>query len=308
VRRQRLIALAGLAALVSIAAVVTLGIGGGGGESSSAGDLFEGAEPEKPAELPRGGREIFPRYRVVAFYGAPQDDELGELGIGTPDQAAQRLEKRARPYRRGREVMPALELIAVVAAGAPHDDGKYRFRQSNKVIQRYLDAARRHKALLLLDVQPGRADFMSEVRRLEPFLREPDVGLALDPEWHVGPSEIPGQVIGSVDAADVNAVSAYLAGLVSEHDLPQKLLVIHQFTEDMVRNKEQLEQPPGVALVLNVDGFGAPPDKIAKYDLFAAQPPKAHRGFKLFYREDTDLMKPREVMRLRPQPELVIYE
>jgi hypothetical protein len=308
VRRQRLVALGGLAALVLIAAVVTLGIGGGGGESSSAADGGGGAGPEKPPELPRGGREIFPRYRVVAFYGAPQDDELGELGIGTPDQAAQRLEKQARPYRRGREVMPALELIAVVAAGAPHDDGKYRFRQSNKVIQRYLDAARRHKALLLLDVQPGRADFMSEVRRLEPFLRQPDVGLALDPEWHVGPSEIPGQVIGSVEAADVNAVSTYLADLVSEHKLPQKLLVIHQFTENMVRNKEQLEQPPGVALVLNVDGFGAPPDKISKYDLFAAQRPRAHRGFKLFYREDTDLMKPREVMRLRPRPELVIYE
>jgi len=65
---------------------------------------------------------------------------------------------------------------------------------------------------------------------------------------------------------------------------------------------------PGVALVLNVDGFGTAANKISKYDLFASQPPRTHRGFKLFYREDEGLMTPREVMKLRPRPELVVYE
>jgi hypothetical protein len=244
----------------------------------------------------------------VAYYGAPQDDELGALGIGTPDHAIARLEKQARPYARGRKVLPALELIAVVAAGAPHDDGKYRWRESTAIIRRYLRAARRHRALLLLDIQPGRSDFMTEVRRLEPFLRQPDVSLALDPEWHVGPTEVPGQVIGSVEAGEVNQVTDYLAGIVHDNDLPEKLLVIHQFTENMVRDKELLHQPPGIALTLNVDGFGTAPDKVSKYDLFARQRPRAHRGFKLFYREDTGLMSPGAVMRLRPRPELVVYE
>jgi hypothetical protein len=304
--RQRRLALAAVLGVVLLALAVLV-LSGGGSDPEPNAAASDGA-PARP-ELPRGGREILPRYRVVGFYGAPQDDELGALGIGTPDQAAARLDKQARPYARGkREVLPALELIAVVAAGDAGDDGMHRTRQRPGVIRRYLKAARRHEALLVLDIQPGRADFMSEVRALEPFLREPDVSLALDPEWHVGPAEIPGQVIGSVDAAQVNEVSAYLAAIVREHDLPQKLLVIHQFTEDMITNKEQLSEPPGIALVLNADGFGTAENKIAKYDLFASRPPRAHRGFKLFYREDQGLMSPREVLQLRPKPELIVYE
>ncbi|MEA2450495.1 MAG: hypothetical protein QOG63_2427 [Thermoleophilaceae bacterium] len=310
VRRQRQLALAALVGLIALGAgvVVLLGGGGSGGVSSAAEGATAKAAP-KPAELPRGGRTIFPDYRVVAFYGAPQDDELGALGIGTPDQATAKLEKQARPYGgRGRKLLPALELIAVVAAGAPHTDQKYRWRESGGIIRRYLRAARRDKALLLLDIQPGRADFMSEVRRLEPFLRQPDVSLALDPEWHVGPTEVPGQVIGSVDASEVNQVTDYLAGIVRAGDLPEKLLVIHQFTDNMVRNKQLLHQPPGIALTLNVDGFGTAPEKVSKYRLFAHQRPRAHRGFKLFYKEDSGLMSPGSVMRLRPRPELIVYE
>jgi hypothetical protein len=176
------------------------------------------------------------------------------------------------------------------------------------VIRRYLEAARRADAMLLLDIQPGRADFMEEARYLEEFLREPDVGLALDPEWHVADGELPGQVIGSVEAEKVNEVADWLSGLVREGDLPEKLLVVHQFTEDMVANRALLREPPGVALTLNVDGFGTVPLKLAKYRDFSKLPPPAHRGFKLFYREDPVLMAPGRVLRMKPQPEFVVYE
>jgi hypothetical protein len=262
-----------------------------------------------PSELPRGGREILPRFRLVAFYGAPQSDELGALGVGTPDEAGRRLLRQARAYKgRGRPVLPVFELIAVVANGAPGREGKYRTRQSAATIRAYLAAARRARALLLLDVQPGRSDFLTELSALEPYLREPDVGLALDPEWHVGPGEIPGEVFGSVDAGVVNAVSARLAAIVRERRLPEKLLVVHQFTPRMVRRKEALRRRAGVELVLDVDGFGTQADKIAKYrELIRGNEGFAH-GIKLFYREDTNLMSPREALALRPQPQLVIYE
>ena len=110
----------------------------------------------------------------------------------------------------------------------------YRSRQPDAVIRRYLRAARRHDMLLLLDIQPGRSDFFTETTRLERWLREPDVGLALDPEWRVTAGEVPGQVIGQVDAREVNATSAWLAQLVATEKLPQKLFVVHQFTDDMV--------------------------------------------------------------------------
>ena len=58
--------------------------------------------PEPPAELPRGGRRILPDFRVVAYYGAPQDTQLGALGIGTPAQAARKLERQAKGTRASR--------------------------------------------------------------------------------------------------------------------------------------------------------------------------------------------------------------
>ena len=69
---------------------------------------------------------------------------------------AARLRKQARAYRRGgRPILPAFELIATVASGAPGDDGNYSYRQPPGVIDRYLEAARKERALLILDVQPG---------------------------------------------------------------------------------------------------------------------------------------------------------
>jgi hypothetical protein len=306
-RRQRRLAALGVAIVVALAIALPLALGGESSRKRSA-TVAGRKVPPKPPDLPRGGREIFPRYRVVAYYGAPQDRALGALGIGTPAQAVARLNRQARPYARGREVLPALELITVVASGAAHGDGKYRFRQGNATVARYLAAARRARALLLLDIQPGRADFLTEVKRLEPFLREPDVGLALDPEWHVGPSQVPGKVIGSMDASDVNAISAYLARIVRDRKLPDKLLVVHQFTDGMIRNKPLLRKHGGVALTLNVDGFGTAADKLSKYDLFARGSPRFHHGFKLFYHEDKGLMAPRDVLRIRPRPEFVVYE
>jgi hypothetical protein len=266
------------------------------------------APPPPPPELPRGGRRILPDYRIVGFYGAPQAAELGALGIGTPDAAARRLLAQAEPYARpGRPVLPALELLAVIANADAGEDGMYRTRQPDGVIRRYLRAARRHRMLLVLDIQPGRSDFFRETTRLERWLREPDVGLALDPEWRVQAGEVPGQVIGQVEAREVNATSAWLAQLVARHELPEKLFIIHQFHEDMV-DDTQLRTRPGLAMVLNADGFGTRAAKKSKYRFFARAAPQFHQGFKLFYEEDTDLMRPRGVLRLRPTPDVVVYE
>ena len=206
------------------------------------------AATPKPKELPRGGRTILPDFRVVAYYGAPQDRRARRAGDRQPDHAARRLAHQAAPYGGpSRPVLPALELLAVVAAGAPGRDGLYRLRQPDSVIRRYLKAARKAKALLVLDIQPGRSDFFTETTRLRKWLKEPDVGLALDPEWRMGPGEVPGKVIGKVGAREVNATTAWLSQLVKRYDLPQKLLLIHQFTDNMVP-EAQLKEPPGLAL------------------------------------------------------------
>jgi hypothetical protein len=304
-RRRRLVA-AGIAGLVLAVLVAGGMLAFGGGDGDAEG---EAKSPPKPPTLPRGGRTILPGFRVVAYYGAPQDDELGILGIGPPSLAARRLERQARPYKRpGRPVLPALELIAAIVTSEAGDGGDHSMRQSAAVIRRYLRVARRHHMLLLLDIQPGYAPFLQEAKALEHWLKEPDVGLALDPEWSMKPPLLPAQEIGSTDAATVNEVSRYLAAIVRRNDLPQKLLVVHRFTREMIQNEDALEQNPGVALVVNVDGFGDQPNKISKYREFTRDLRRRYNGFKLFYHEDLNLMSPRRVLRLRPQPDLVVYE
>jgi hypothetical protein len=308
--RQRRIAAGAVLLLVVCAVAVVVGAGGGGsGDRKVDAAVAEvKAKPTPPPELPGGGRRLFPQHRIVAYYGAPQNDELGELGIGTPAQAGKKLLKQTRAYRRGgRKLLPAMELIAVVAAGSAQTDGSYSYKQSHATVRKYLTAARKINALLILDIQPGHADFMKLIKHFGRFLREPDVGLALDPEWYT-PGRVPGTVIGSTDAATVNRVSAYLAGVVKKYRLPDKLLVVHQFTESMIRNKQHLRRRRGVALVLNVDGFGDQPNKISKYVAFTHPRTRFRSGYKLFYKEDTNLMTPAEVLKLRPRPDLVIYE
>jgi hypothetical protein len=263
----------------------------------------------EPAELPRGGSVILPRNRVVAFYGAPRDPELGVLGIGSPERVARRLERQASQYARpGQPVLPAFELITTLVTQEAGEEGNHALYEETSTVRRYLRAARAHEMLLILDIQPGYASFLDEARRLEPFLRQPEVSLALDPEWSMDPPQLPGQEIGSTDAETINEVSRYLSDLVRRHDLPQKLLVVHRFTEEMVESEEELERHPGVALVVNVDGFGDQPNKIAKYGQLARERRSSFNGFKLFYEEDIDLMKPEQVLRLSPQPVLVVYE
>jgi len=304
--RRRAIAIGGLAVL--LVAVVLLARGCGGDDSAQSGDGAASAEDAPLPQLPRGGRVILPGHRVIAYYGAPQDRQLGVLGIGSPKKAGERLAKTTKAYARYGPAWPAMELIAVVAAGAPGNDGMYRTRQPDKIIRRYLKAARAMKALLILDVQPGRSDFLQEAMALEKWLREPDVSLALDPEWRIDAPNVPGQVIGSVSAREVNAVSFWLSNLVRERRLPQKLLLLHRFTHDMLPAQDQIKQRRGLAITINVDGFGGQAVKRAKYKEFARENPRFFNGFKLFYEEDSGLFKPRQVVRLTPSPNVVVYE
>lgn len=312
--RPRAALLVALAVLLPAVAVVTI-VGRFGADPAPAGPLHIPAlavrlPPLPPPELPRGGFTILPRYRVVAYYGGPPTPALGVLGAGTPDEAAAKLAAQARAYAAGgRPVMPALELIATVASGAPEKGGRYSYRQSAATIDRYLAAARRAKALLVLDVQPGRSPFMDEVRAYRRWLEQPDVSLALDPEWDMPPGAIPGKVIGSVDASVVNRVSAYLAAIVHEYRLPQKLLIVHEFTDTMVTRRDALAHRRGLALTINVDGVGPSAAKIGRYEAFTHEG-SAHfmNGFKVFYRQDPDTMSPPQVLALEPRPDLIVYQ
>src|SRR4051812_24535509 len=191
---------------------------------SSPATRSSGSPPPPQLELPGGGTQIFPGHRLVGFSGAPTSPALGRM-TGDLAAATDRLRQQAAPYGADRAVLPVIELIATVAHDSPGPQGNYSSSTDDATVQRYLDAARAAGGLLLLGIQPGTGDFLPAVQRYERWLTEPDVGLALDPEWAVDPGEVPGEVFGSTTGAELDAVSAYVDGLVSAHHLPQKVLL-----------------------------------------------------------------------------------
>jgi hypothetical protein len=256
---------------------------------------------------------VFPRFRLVGFCGLPGSPALGRLGIGSLPARVAEIERLATRYAVDREPLPVLELIASVVQASPGRDGSYRVRIPPAVIRDHLVAARACGGLLLLNVQPGRASFLDEVRALEPWLLEPDVGVALDPEWAVGPGQVPGRVFGHTTGSDLDGVCAYLAGLVSRARLPQKVMVVHQLAPSIIRGQEAVRSRAEVAVVKSVDGIGSPGAKVDTWrQLVTGMPAVMHPGFKLFFDEDTRggsrLMSPGQVLTLAPTPEYVLYE
>jgi hypothetical protein len=259
-------------------------------------------------QLPFGGRQILPKYRVVAYYGNGQSKALGVLGHYTPDVAAEQVATAAAKFATPtRPVRPAIELIATLVDGFKGHDGDYAHDSTPEQIQPYLDAARKHKELLILDIQPGRTDFLTVVKRYEKFLLQPDVGVALDSEWRMGPDQIPAKVRGHVSAAEINTVTAYLSKLTVSHGLPQKIVVLHNFTQQMIADRAQIKPKPALAIIWHFDGHGDRNNKLFGYNLLKVKKP-FYNGFKLFLKEDINLFKPAEVEALTPAPDFISYQ
>ncbi len=269
--------------------------------------------PEPLAELPRGGRRIFPSHRLVGFSGG-RGASFGRLGVGDIDKRAAEIEKLAAQYTPdGRTPLPIFELIAVVAHPSPT---RYRPLSHSRAER----GRRQHFSKPCADIggcccstsNLGERISWATSKAFEKWLLEPDVGLALDAEWAVDAGEVPGQVIGSTTGAELDSVAVYLSSLVRAHDLPEKVMVYHQFHTATVIDEEQLRPHPGVVLVKSIDGVGVPAEKVATWNRLAWElSPHVYTGFKLFFEEDTRrgaLMTPAEVLALRPQPSYVLYE
>jgi len=233
--------------------------------------------------------------------------------MGNLPQQAKKVAGFADKYARGRTAMPVFELIAVIVMGAPGNDGKWRRRVPDSVVDEYLAAARAAKAILLLNIQAGHSDFLTEVKHFEKYLKEPDVGLALDPEWSMSGKQTPGVFFGQTTGGAINEVDDYVQTLIEANDLPQKAVVFHQVNNHVVKDEKLLVPHPGIALIKGVDGLGPKAAKVATYNfLVKGMPDTTHAGFKLFFDEDTTngnkLMTPEEVLALTPEPEYVMYE
>ena len=146
-----------------------------------------------------------------------------------------------------------------------------------RVLLPWVEAAEQAGTYVVLDLQPGRDDFLTQAKAYEELLRRPWVGLALDPEWRLQPGEKPLRQIGHVGIDEVNEVGAWLAALVREHDLPPKVLTLHQFRPSMVRDRDRLDTSlDEVQWLVHADGQGGQNAKQGTWSALQARP--ARRG------------------------------
>lgn len=277
----------------------------------------EGKWPVKgPAPLPGS---LLPNNRIIAFYGNPLSKRMGVLGEFETSQMLAKLDAEIANWKKAdpdTPIIPALHLIAIVAQGAPGRDGKYRLKMDSAVIEKVYGWAKSKNALLFVDVQIGQSTLQAELPWLRRFLIRPDVHLGIDPEFSMHYSsegKKPGSRIGTFDAVDINYASKYLQDLVTEYKLPPKILVVHRFTRNMVRNASQVKLDPRVQVVMDMDGWGPPWLKLDSYRDYVYSEPVQFTGFKLFYGNDTRkkgsrLMTPKEVLSLWPVPAYIQYQ
>jgi hypothetical protein len=265
-----------------------------------------------PATLPGS---ILPANRIVCYYGNPNSTRMGALGEFPKDEMLSRLRNQIAEWEQAdpaTPVKPCLHMVSVVAQGEPGTSGHYRAIMLDDHVQKVYDWAKEIDGIFIVDIQVGTDDIRNILPRFEWILKNPDVHLAIDPEFYMKDGTPPGRKIGRMDAADINYATQYLADLVRQHNLPPKVLVIHRFTQGMVTNSADIRLRPEAQVVLHMDGWGAPWLKRDSYRDFIVREPVQYTGFKLFYGNDTKsgspLMKPADLLRLQPTPVYIQYQ
>lgn len=267
---------------------------------------------ETGVELPAGGQVFFPGHRLVALYGHPGTAALGVLGEQGLSASIARAKKMAADYEPLSRVpvVPTFEIIATVAQGSAGPDGDFSGESSVAELRPWVEKAGAAGVYVVLDLQPGRANFLDQAKRYAALLRLPHVGLALDPEWRLGPGQRPLGQIGGVDASEVNSVISWLADLTAKNRLPQKLLVLHQFRLSMLRDEDDLDTGSDeVQLLIHMDGQGTPAMKDSTWEAVTHAAPKGVPfGWKNFCDEDHPMLSPAQTMTKRPAPVMISYQ
>jgi hypothetical protein len=270
-----------------------------------AGSPLDSLWPVKTAPPLPGS--ILPEKRIVAFYGNPLSKRMGILGEFEADSMLRRLDAEVAEWNKldpEHPVQPALHLIAMVADGHPGPSGKYRTRMDSALIEKVYGWAKSRNAILFVDLQIGQSTLANELPWIEKFLIRPDVHLGIDPEFAMKNGGIPGTRIGTFDAAEINYAIRFLADVVTKHDLPPKILIVHRFTTGGVTNVEKIELDPRVQFVMHMDGFGPPWLKRDTYWRDIKRQPVQFTGWKQFTktRNDNPPTPRDEILRLWPVP------
>jgi hypothetical protein len=273
-----------------------------------------GKWPVKNLPYPLPGA-ILPYNRIIAFYGNIYSKRMGILGELPKEEMLKKLKGEVAKWQAAdpaTKTIPALHYIAVTAQSSPGKANLYRLRMPFKQIDTIMDWAKSIDALVFLDVQVGHSSVKSEVVALEEYLKLPNVHLGIDPEFSMKSGKVPGSKIGHFSAEDINDAVEILTNLVRKNKLPPKVLVIHRFTQGMLKEYKKIKITPEVQVVIHMDGFGSKVLKKSTYMSYIYKEPVQFTGFKLFYKNDNknnwQMYTPEELLKLTPKPIYIQYQ
>lgn len=267
--------------------------------------------PPAPTATPARPPSIFATAQVVAFYGSPRSPGLGVLGRFSDQDLVSWLKSESSIYdslNGDRGVVPALDLIYSMAQSDPTSNGLYVRYLDEATVRHYIQLAHDNDLQIILDLQIGRGEILTEVQKIEPYLADSRVHVAIDPEYAVGPDGAPIATPGHMTGDQINAVQAYLQDLTQRLGLPAKLLVIHQYMDATIVNGGVTQRFPDVDVVLNMDAYGDAAEKVAKYKDFATRPYAEYRSYNVFLSYDEPVASEQQIMALDPQPEMIEYQ
>ena len=202
--------------------------------SAMSGIPFGRAARDNPAPLEdqavpsffEAARIMIEENHIVAFYGHPNSKGMGILGeFKTIDAMADELFDYMDAYNAvngGKGVVPAFHIIFATA----HPEGEIGII-GKKTLLEYIEYAEANGILVFIDHQIGRYPLSGAVRTMLPYLKYPNVHLAIDPEWA---TPVPGLEIGSVSADEINKAQEMMQKYMVDNGIPgEKMLVVHQF-------------------------------------------------------------------------------
>lgn len=254
---------------------------------------------------------ILSDYDVLAYYGHPSSRNMGILGRYPIEELDKMLTALAAEYETagGRKIQKAFYLIY----GTVWPEGEIGIMRDS-VLMPFIEYGLENNILIFIDHQIGRYDPISSLRRMLPYLRYPNVHLALDPEWRTTKPMVD---IGHVTAEELNLAQQIMQDYLIENNLPgERMLVIHQFNSIMIRNRENVRTDfERVRFIHCMDGLGTPAMKRDTYAFNARAENMPLKGFKLFYNFeipgagfDRPIMTPSEVYALNPRPVVIMYQ
>ncbi len=257
--------------------------------------------------------QLFEKNHIIAYYGHPNSKIMGIVGRETKQRLAELLREKAATYDKingEKGVIPAIYLIY----GTCQPGGKIGI-MTPKMVKEYIDFAIDNGFLIYLDHQIGKYTLADAMNTLLPFLKYPNVHLAIDVEWR---TDRPMKQIGHIRGNELNDIQLQMKNYILENKISGKRqLVFHQFNYKMLRDSSLAKSDyDPVMLVHTTSGWGGPKGKVSTHALNSKVSNIPNKGFKLwlFYSNkkgvhfDSPLMSPETVLALNPQPGLIIYQ